>query len=164
MISFDGEGGRFNYRVAGIVVENGRVLVGRADWEDFWYLPGGRVEMSEEARESLAREMQEELGARVEIGRLVWVLENFFEFDGTTFHEIGLYFDVSLTDGSPEIRADEFERDDEGTRLIFRWVPLDDLGSIRLLPSFLVDALRNVPEETAHVVCRDEEPFERSSQ
>lgn len=163
MISFDGEGARFNYRVAGIAVEDGRVLVGRADWEDFWYLPGGRVEMREAARESLAREMREELGLRAEIGRLVWVIENFFEFEGTPFHEIGLYFDVSLPDGAPGVRADEFERrDDGGELLIFRWVPVNGLGSIRVLPSFLVDGLREMPGETAHVVCRDDEPFRRA--
>lgn len=162
MISFEGEGGRFNYRVAGIVIDRGRVLLSRADWEDFWYLPGGRVEMREEARESLARELSEELGTTVEIGRLVWVLENFFEFDGTPFHEIGLYFDVSLADGSTEMQADEFERDDNGTRLIFRWVPVAKLGDLRLLPAFLVQGLRDMPEETAHIVWRDDQSFRRT--
>jgi ADP-ribose pyrophosphatase YjhB (NUDIX family) len=162
VISFDSEGVRFNYRVAGIVIEGGRVLLSRADWEDFWYLPGGRVEMREEARESLSREMAEELGTTVEIGRLVWVLENFFEFDGTPFHEIGMYFDASLPDASPAIKADEFERDDEGTRLIFRWVRVDELGDLRLLPAFLVQGLREIPEETAHVVWRDDEPLRRA--
>lgn len=163
MISFDGEGARFNYRVAGIVVEDGRVLVGRADWEDFWYLPGGRVEMGEAARESLTREIREELGAEAEVGRLVWVLENFFDFDGTPFHEIGLYFDLSLPDGSSAIRADEFERrDDDGELLIFRWVPINGLDSLRVLPSFLADGLRELPAQTAHVVWRDDEPFRRA--
>lgn len=162
MISFDGEGARFNYRVAGIAIENGRVLLGRADWEDFWYLPGGRVEMRETARESLAREMWEELGADVDVGRLVWVLENFFEFDGTPFHEIGLYFDVSLTDSGTDTRADEFERNDNGTRLIFRWVPVERLDEVRVLPAFLVEGLREIPQRTEHVVWRDDQPFRRT--
>jgi ADP-ribose pyrophosphatase YjhB (NUDIX family) len=162
MISFDGEGGRFNYRVAGIVIEDSRVLLSRADWEDFWYLPGGRVEMREEARESLSREMGEELGTTVEIGRLVWVLENFFEFDGTPFHEIGLYFDVLLPDAPAATGAEEFERDDEGTRLIFRWVPVDKLDEVRLLPAFLVEGLRDIPVKTEHVVWRDDQPFRRA--
>ena len=163
MISFDGEGARFNYRVAGIVVEDGRVLIGRADWEDFWYLPGGRVEMKEEARESLQREMREELDAHVEVGRLVWVLENFFEFDGTPFHEVGLYFELSIPDPPGDILADEFQRrDDGGELLIFRWVPVPELDSVRVLPSFLVEGLREVPDQTTHAVWRDDEPFRRA--
>lgn len=163
MISFDGEGVRFNYRVAGIVIENGRVLVGRADWEDFWYLPGGRVEFGEPSVDSLRRELREEMDAEVEIGRLVWVLENFFEFDGTPFHEVGLYFTASLASDAPDLRADAFERDDKGTRLLFRWVPVSELNAVRLLPSFFVTGLAKLPGEATHVVWRDEKPFLRSS-
>lgn len=162
MISFDGEGARFNYRVAAVIIEDGRVLLSRAEWEDFWYLPGGRVEMGETAHDSLGRELREELGVHVDIGRLVWVLENFFEFDGTAFHEIGLYFEVSLPEATDDLCA-EFERaDHDGRRLLFRWVPVGELESVRILPEFLVSGLRDIPNETAHVVHRDDEPFERA--
>lgn len=161
MISFDGEGIRFNYRVAGIVIEDDRVLVGRADWEDFWYLPGGRVEFGETAQVSLQREVREELGCEPDIGRLTWVLENFFEFDGTPFHEVGLYFMASLPEGA-DLRANEFERMDGDTRLLFRWVPIAELGSVRLLPSFLVAGLADLPNEAWHVVWRDERPLRRA--
>jgi 8-oxo-dGTP pyrophosphatase MutT (NUDIX family) len=162
VISFDGEGVRFNYRVAGIIIEDRRVLLGRADWEDFWYLPGGRVEVRETASDSLARELREELGADAQVGRLVWVLENFFEFDGKPFHEIGLYFLASLPAAAQELRATEFERLDNGTRLLFRWAPLEELSGVRILPAFLVQALSDLPAETTHVVWRDERPYERA--
>jgi ADP-ribose pyrophosphatase YjhB (NUDIX family) len=139
------------------------VLLSREEGQDFWYLPGGRVEIRETARDSLRRELAEELGCEAEIGRMVWTMENFFEFDGTEFHEVGLYFVATLPEAARELRVQEFERNDESeTRLIFRWIELDELGAETVLPSFLVEGLRNLPECTEHVVHRDERPFERA--
>ncbi len=163
MISFDGEGGRFNYRVGAIIIEDGRVLLCRADWEKFWYVPGGRVEIQETARDSLKRELLEELGYEGEIGRLLWVVENFFEFDGKPFHEIGLYFVASLPEDADEVRAEQFERIDEvGDKLIFRWIALDELERETIHPRFLPKGLRELPEMTEHIVHRDDMPFERA--
>lgn len=163
MISFDIDGARFNYRVGAIIVENGRVLLSREEGQDFWYLPGGRGEIRETARESLRRELAEELGCEAEIGRMVWTMENFFEFDGTPFHEVGLYFLASLPETARELRVQQFERNDESeTRLIFRWTALEELGTETVLPSFLVEGLRNLPETTEHIVHADEKPFRRA--
>ena len=163
MISFESEGTRFNYRVGAIIIENGRVLLSRADWEDFWYVPGGRVEIQETARDSLKRELLEELGYEGEIGRLLWVVENFFEFDRTAFHEIGLYFTASLPEDAAGVRAEQFERIDEaGNNLIFRWIALHELDRETIHPRFLPKGLRDLPEVTEHIVHRDERPFERA--
>ena len=163
MISFDSEGTRFHYRVGGIIIENERVLLCRADREDFWYVPGGRVEIRETARDSLTRELLEELGCSSEIGRLLWVVENFFEFDGTAFHEVGLYFVASLPEDADGVRAAEFERTDEvGTNLVFRWIALEELERETIHPRFLPKGLRDLPEVTEHVVPRDDVPFERA--
>ena len=59
IVSFGSEGRTFNYRAAAVIVHEGRVLLHRADYEDFWSMPGGRVEMLEESREALRREMLE---------------------------------------------------------------------------------------------------------
>ena len=47
-----------------MIIDYGRILLHRADYEDFWSLPGGRVEMLEDSREALRREMLEELGRK----------------------------------------------------------------------------------------------------
>src|SRR3990172_2296851 len=56
MIVFDNEGARFNYRVAAVMLHGQRVLLHRFETEEFWCLPGGRVEMLEPAAVSLRRE------------------------------------------------------------------------------------------------------------
>ena len=69
---------RFSFRVAGVAYGPSGVLLQRVAGSDHWLLPGGRVEMLEPSREALAREIQEELGARPRVGLLLWIIESFF--------------------------------------------------------------------------------------
>jgi mutator protein MutT len=57
--------------VAGLLVRAGRVLLchrsaGRQWFPDVWDLPGGHVERGEAPIKALARELQEELGIRIQ--------------------------------------------------------------------------------------------------
>lgn len=152
MIIFDHpKGGRFNFRVAGVAYANDRVLLQRVAGIDFWFLPGGRVEMLESASEALEREMREELDAQVRVGRLLWVAENFFSMENRQFHELGLYFamDVPLSLSGTE----RFAAFDPGVELEMGWFELRDLPSVR--PGFLREALLNPPESTVHIVFHD---------
>ena len=155
MITIDEGEMRFTYRVTGIVLDGDRVLLQRGDREEFWFLPGGRGELLEPARKTLKREMREELGVEVRVERLLWVMENFYEHNEKSHHELDLYFLMSLPDGSPVCREDEFERDDEGVKLIFKWHPIAELESVGILPSFLRPGLKSIPPGTEHVVHSD---------
>jgi ADP-ribose pyrophosphatase YjhB (NUDIX family) len=157
IVSFGSEGRTFNFRAAAVIVRDGRVLLHRADYEDFWSLPGGRVEMLEESREALRREMLEELGEEVEVGRLVWVGENFFEFQRADFHEMGMYFEVSLPAGSALVRRTEewWAEEDDGVKICFRWFGLEEAPELPIVPGFLREGLGSLPAGTEHVVYRD---------
>ncbi|MBR3215184.1 MAG: NUDIX domain-containing protein, partial [Exiguobacterium sp.] len=89
---FPTEHGVFNYRVAGIFVKDGHVLIHRNVRDDFWALPGGRVTLGEKAATALARELHEELNMRVTDTSFAFVHENLFTYNDQPFHEIGLYF------------------------------------------------------------------------
>ncbi|MBD0373183.1 MAG: NUDIX hydrolase [Pyrinomonadaceae bacterium] len=157
MLSFKHSEGWFNCRAVAIITDRDRILVHRDERYDFWALPGGRPEFGESAREALAREMHEELGIKTEVGRLVWIAENFFTFEGVSFHEISFYFQVSLPDDSPLNTCNEpFTRKDEGVPLIFDWHPIEELEGIALHPSFLRKALAHMPHDTQYIVHRDE--------
>ena len=153
----------FNLRAVAVIVHDGRVLIHRTATEDVWTLPGGRVEMGEPAAGTLRREMQEEIGVEVEVGRLLWLVENFFEFAGKRWHEIAFYYEVLLPSDCPLYDATEpfsgtedYYLDEPGTlELIFQWHPVDDLESVYLLPSFLRTALISPPEHTQYLVHED---------
>ncbi|MCA1712014.1 MAG: NUDIX hydrolase [Actinobacteria bacterium] len=50
---------------------DGRVLLVEPTYKDTWELPGGAVEADESPRTACAREVEEELGLRIELGRLL---------------------------------------------------------------------------------------------
>jgi len=164
MIQYDEGDRRFNHRVAGAAIHRGRVLLHRAAHEDFWSLPGGRIEHGEASREALLREFGEELETEIEVGGLLWVAESFFRHEERDVHELGLYYFVSLPMGSPLIERDEpWSGEDAGVELNFRWFPLDRVGAVRLFPAFLKLGLRRLPEHPVHVIERAGSVVERGS-
>lgn len=158
MIVFDAGDVRFNYRVGGACIRDGRVLLARDDGSDFWYMPGGRCELMEASADTLAREMREELGAAVGVGRLLWVIENFFGHLGRRWHELAFYYAIELPPGSPYLDGTREHRGSErgGEPFTLRWFRLDDLDDVELYPSILRRGLREPREGVRHAVHRDE--------
>lgn len=159
LLSFPVGGTRFNYRVAGIALRDGHVLVCREDDDDYCMLPGGRVEMSEPSNLALHREMEEELALPISVGRLLYVSESFYGREGERFHELGFMYAIELPDAVRPGGTQPFlVREDEGKLLQFSWVPLagNDLERMRLLPPWLPQRLQQVGDRTEHVVFIEE--------
>jgi ADP-ribose pyrophosphatase YjhB (NUDIX family) len=125
MISYDLPPGRFNLRAAAIAIRDGHVLIHRATFQDYWSLPGGRVEWGESSEQTVARELEEELGVRGEVAHLLFVRESVFSDQGKRYHELGYYFRVSLPDSFPFRTDGEIcHRCRDGRAdLEFKWVP-----------------------------------------
>lgn len=154
MICFDQGNHRFNYRIVGVAMHNDSVLLHRADHETFWTLPGGRGEFGETAEQTITREMLEELETEVDVKRLLWVVENFFEYDGVKYHELALYFLIHFRPGSAPLLSEAFDGVEANVPLRFRWFPVrrDALVALPLYPPFLSEGLTALPHSTVHVV------------
>lgn len=155
MISFLEGQRRFNYRVAGVVIRDGHVLVCREDDDDYVMLPGGRVEMGETSTVALAREIEEELQCVGEIGRLLFTCEGFFSRSGEEFHEIGMFYEVKLPDDFPfETGISSLVTFDEGHELTFDWVWAEEgvLGQLNLKPAWLCGRLADLPDTPDHLI------------
>src|SRR4030095_7130673 len=158
MIRFDNGNTRFNYRVVGIAIHEGSVLLHQAEGDDFWTFPGGRAELGEPAEQTLKREMREEIGTEVEVVRLLWFVENFFTYVDKDYHEIALYFLMQFPANSEYLtQPGSFQAEDAGVKLIFQWFPAQPqvLASLPLLPSFLQTALQKLPNSVQHVIHHD---------
>lgn len=153
VISFPIEGQRFNFRVAGIIIVDGHVLVCREDDDTYCMLPGGRIELGEDSALSLVREMAEELDMPAEIGTMIATSESFYRREGEDFHELGFFYAVTLPGQGPNGQEPWLQRPDEGHLLSFSWVPLagDALEKVNLLPRWLPDFLRKLPGQQVHV-------------
>jgi 8-oxo-dGTP pyrophosphatase MutT (NUDIX family) len=160
MIRFDQANRRFNYRVVGVAIHNDAVLLHRADHEPFWTLPGGRAEFGETTEQTITREMLEELQTDVDVDRLLWVVENFFEYEAVSYHELALYFLMHFRPGSAPLNAEAFDGVEGDVTLRFRWFPIRHaaLAALPLLPAFLPKGLTELPRSPVHVVHRDSLP------
>lgn len=154
MITFREGRHTFVYRVVGIALDGGRVLLHKVEGQDFWSLPGGRGEFLETSADTLRREMREELDCAVRVERLVWVVENFYADDTRSYHELGFYYQMTLPPDSPLGQGDGpfARRELTGEPLIFRWFPLAKVGHLPLYPTFLRSGLQALPGTVTHVV------------
>ena len=159
-INFKDESGEFKYRVVGILIdENERLLVQAVANNQFYCLPGGRVEIGESSKEALARELEEELGFPIEVGNPKFLIENFFVSSRTNIlaHEIGIYFMIKSKFAPKEDW--EFVENDKGVlkTLRYKWVNLKDVASVDLRPRFLKEKLLNMTEDFEQLILRNGE-------
>jgi ADP-ribose pyrophosphatase YjhB (NUDIX family) len=152
MVQFDSGNNRFLMCTRGIALDKGRILLFNVIGWDWWALPGGRVEIQEKSEDTLVREVQEELNTTAKVGRLVWVVENFFKENERSYHEIGMYYLMDLPTDSAVITSQEYTSKDGPVTLRFRWFRLQELDKINLRPAFLRKALQNLPKHTEHVI------------
>ncbi|MFZ6678288.1 NUDIX hydrolase [Undibacterium sp. Tian12W] len=153
MISFDIDEYRYNLRAAAIILNGDRVLLHKIEGDAFWCVPGGRVDAGEQAAATVVREMQEELSEQVTCGKLLWTVENFFEYRQQKHHELGLYFLVHLSPASRLLTSAGPYIGNEGKlKLTFAWFKRTELMALDVRPSFLAQALAEPTLLMQHVV------------
>lgn len=140
------EEGSFKFRVAALIVHEGRLLLAGTRYESYHYLPGGKVRLGEDSRAAVARELREETALRLEIGDLRHIVENLRSHpDGGVRHELMLVYTAPWPDDLPSEAATASPL--PGHRLI--WVPSDALESKRFQPRPLAAMLSCPPAGSA---------------
>lgn len=152
MICYDEGNRRFQVRAAGIALRDEKVLVHRGMTDDFWSLPGGRVEYGETSTGALRREMMEELGQEAVIERLLFTCETIFGFEGRHYHEIGFYHLMSLPDDFGTAEGICHRHSEPGSELEFKWISAaaDTLAKAPLFPEVLRPHLAHPPTAPMH--------------
>jgi len=84
----------FEICVRGIIVKNNKILVCKNKKKDFYFFPGGHVDLGENAEHALIRELKEELNLSVKRVFFMGANENFFKDEDGKHHEINLVFRV----------------------------------------------------------------------
>ena len=82
---------------------------------------GGHVEFGDYARDTVVRELQEEIGQALTGVRLAGVLENIFQWGGATQHEIVFVFTAAFANEAAYEVPEQAIADDRGrARVIWR--------------------------------------------
>jgi 8-oxo-dGTP diphosphatase len=115
--------------VGAIVVRDGALLMvqrGRVPNRGLWSIPGGKVERGEHLADALRREVREETGLEIEVGRLA----GFIEWMEQDYHFVILDF-IATASGVKEDVAPGDDVDD------VRWVALDQIRALECTPRFV---------------------------
>ncbi|QQS39393.1 NUDIX domain-containing protein [Candidatus Woesebacteria bacterium] len=120
------------------IVEKGKLLLLRypikpnREYSGYWALPGGLLEIDEKLDSGLLREVKEETGLSVEIGKLVAVGDSYFEnfvFANkkvTDVRIVQIGYECTLVGKIKVIISDE--------HMAFKWEKLDNLKDNKFTP------------------------------
>jgi 8-oxo-dGTP pyrophosphatase MutT (NUDIX family) len=115
--------------------------------KQIFYRPlGGAIEFGESSAETIARELKEEINARVKGLSYLGTLENIFTFNGDDGHEIVMIYNGTFVDKSLYKRdsIEGHEDNDDSPLFTAYWMKLDDFrgkDAPRLYPKGLLELL-----------------------
>lgn len=148
----------FSYRVAGICMQKGKVLLQKPSNDTAFAFPGGHVAFGETNAQALLREFQEEIGVDISVGDLKWVAEIFFPWGNKPCHQICLYYMVEVTSdhipfegmflGKEKLEGRNFD-------LEFHWVPVSELEHIEVYPTNVVELMNQMDQGVQHFIYRE---------
>jgi ADP-ribose pyrophosphatase YjhB (NUDIX family) len=151
-LTFSTQKSRFNYRVGAIIIKDGKILVVKNNKSSYYYSVGGRVKFDETCEEAVIREVEEELGLRVEIDRPVFFHEQFFNEQDSNehFHEISMYYLMKIPENIEKIKCNSFT--EKGAKEKLYWLPIEKLADFTVFPKFLTKELSNIPNSLKNIV------------
>lgn len=141
-----------NIRVSGIIIKENRVLMVKNTHSDYIYSLGGRLKFGESAQEGVVREVEEEIGMRLEVDRLGFVHENFFVGStpskmNTQVYELSFYFYMKVPEEF-SVETGRMTSDDDEQELV--WV--DWHGAQPFYPEFFREELDHPSMEIKHIL------------
>lgn len=147
---------KVNFRVGALIKHNGKILLEKGETESWAVIPGGRIKTMEDTKQALIREISEELHLDIsnEEMTLQNVIENFFIFNNTKYHEMYFVYRVDLKEDNELFKRPKEELvnydDDEN---YYEFVDIESIKEGDVKPYVLMDIFKN--EEFKRYVVRD---------
>jgi 8-oxo-dGTP diphosphatase len=117
-----------------LIIEDGKILLLYREDEQYWEVPGGKVEDDESPTEAAVREAEEEIGVKVELRKPFYSGE--FQHNDELF--LWHCYIAEIVEDEPEIQEEEFGE--------LKWVEPIELDEIELAPNLdmILPALRKI--------------------
>lgn len=138
VITMQEEGTRFGARVGAIIYNEDKTKILIENQHDKRYMfPGGRIDVHEDSKTSIERELIEELNLKADLN-LKYIVEMFIKSPKTKYHEIGFYFITKINENIIENNFKSLDGDS-----YFMWVPIKDLDKYKMLAKPIQDKVIN---------------------
>lgn len=133
---------KLNVRAAGIIIHNNKVLTHRNINSNHYTFIGGRVEIGEDSASTVKREIEEEIGKEVEIIEHGGVIENFFEMQGTKYHEMLFMHRAEFVDEEDQKIEYTLKNREGKDYLQYEWIDIDHLDDYPIKPAIIKEILK----------------------
>ncbi|MBE6154440.1 MAG: NUDIX domain-containing protein [Firmicutes bacterium] len=142
-----------NYRVAGIIKKDDKILVNERVDVDYVSLIGGRAKIGESSIEALIRELKEESGYDFKYVKTLGIIENFFvsRYDNKEYHEILIIHEMEFND--KELYNLEKIQNYEEENVKFVWRTYEELANVNFVPKIILNYLKK--DELFHLINKD---------
>lgn len=141
---------RFNARVSAIIYNNdkSKVLLFKVeDGKDYYLLPGGRIEINEDSKSAIKREIKEELNFDLQFD-LCAIQENFVKKNNKDIMQYCFCYKAIYNE---EIESKSFKCLDNAGQS-FHWINIDDLNNIIILPNSCKTLIENESFAINHII------------
>lgn len=128
-----------------IIKDDKMLAIKISDGKEEWYImPGGGQDVEELLPEATCREVAEEMGIKIEVKDLAFVIEG---LHGESFHRVDLVF---LCEYKGEIENSIIQGDTN--QVGFEWLDIKTLNTTPLYPSKLRRQIMNIYEGKEHQI------------
>ncbi len=143
-LGFNTENRWFRVRACAVIVRANKILMckNECEREKYYYSVGGGVQHGESIEDAIVREVYEETGKQMEIDRLLFIHQNFFNdsvANEMLCHEIAFYFLMKDEGGDLISKGTNSMGYEEETV----WLTFDDFKNKEVYPKFLPEMLDN---------------------
>lgn len=126
---------KFNFRVAVMAYNDNKILLQKNSRDPFYSLIGGRVSLGESTLTATKREIKEEVGIEVKTEelKLIEVLENFFTYNSTKYHELLFIYKLNniILNGMDNFKTLDSEDS------INKWVSINEIDKLDIRPEII---------------------------
>jgi len=132
--------------VYGVIIKDGAILLSK-QWDGYDF-PGGKIELGEDIKDAVIREIKEETGLDAKVGNIVVCENSFYKtLPGDTkkedcLHSILVYYLCEIVGG--EISLENISEGEKRYLAMAEWIPLEDIEKIKFYNT--IDSLKVIKQ------------------